>query len=867
MMSSSSDIFEWNINNSRENSPSDQLREEQEVIETSEFDEESPEFEPSTLEEPILVSAAPIKSGHNAIRDNATLVSQMYYVPTIPIWPKSSETGVGYVVFTESLPQEIKEKPWKMFQYSLKRSQPPERTSSHFLESALCAYHKYECTGVKICEHLDPRLRDWHHTEVSNAYWNLWEQQQRELSQGSNERDGAAWAWAIMTDYRQHRSCARSLSGHIDTCRPFFYRDETRHISGQYVAKVRCQHWQYNNGHHHTTVPSRFSQVLFLIENIISGLENAASPPRETCCTVDRTTRQKLGCDITHIPSGAGKIVRVECKVIWKVYIPYDPTIPYLLITSHGIHNHPPPPPTKVPIDVLVKLRETITQRERTPDSLNLWAQSSGVESLCRSYDSRNLAQVHPSLANISRLRYLFRSQQAIHFPLGVSRLGAYHEYLTHHKNNNQRYIQIFEDNGTDLLIVTFYREQVKLLADPNFLSFQVDMNYKHIASKTDHEIIWGTYNREAKMTFPILRAIMNSQTAEAYQNLYSKVFNFIAHEFSIRPKWYHLHHEGIRGVTLDQDQANMKGLGEYLSQEVDHTHQPWQIQATLCIRLCHIHFERGIEQTCNKLGDFSRGLGSMYRLMLSLKDAESKEAFFEICNLLTQTYPALTHWVQHKQELPIAAGLCFAYSQMTYLQWNSCERSTNHVEQLHEASYQASGRYSSLLKVIKANEAFDLNKITRQNTSATLGVQLSYDDLTVAGRFRRDNQRKRSRSNSSSSSIPPGDQRQGRVPSRRREVSIHPYSRPSIPSSPLNPRSQRDLSVSSARSVSSSGVPRSPRVTPAQTPASIPVASNQPSQIETLEYQRIQLQIIQHQIQLKELELEKIRLEKGEKN
>lgn len=104
------------------------------------------------------------------------------------------------------------------------------------------------------------------------------------------------------------------------------------------------------------------------------------------------------------------------------------------------------------------------------------------------------------------------------------------------------------------------------------------------------------------------------------------------------------------------------------------------------------------------------------------------------------------------------------------------------------------------------------------------------------------------------------------------------------MPSSPLNPRGQRDQSVSSARSVSSSGVPRyviinweyitklllnynSSIVAPALTPAPIQIASNQPSQIETLEYQRIQLQILQHQIQLKELELEKIRLEKGIKN
>ncbi|KAH6952498.1 hypothetical protein BKA56DRAFT_625612 [Ilyonectria sp. MPI-CAGE-AT-0026] len=374
-----------------------------------------------------------------------------------------------------------------MFQYSLKRSQPPEQTSSHFLESTPCSYYKYEYTGVKICKYLDPRLRDWHHSE---------EQHQRELNVRSDERDAVAWAWVIKTDYKRYRSCRKSTSGHTVIYRPVYFKDETRQINGKFISKVYCQYWRYNNDHQYSVVPARFNNILFLIKNIILGLETEATPPRDTCCTVDRTTRQRLTCDIAHIPSGCGKIVRVQCGVIWKVFIPHDPTVPYLLITSHGIHNHPPPPPLKVPLDVLVKLHETITQRERTPDSLSI-----------------------------------------------VLRLEAYHKYLTYHKNNNNR---IFEDDGVNLLIVTFYREQVKLLEDSNFSSFQVDMNYKHIASNTDHKIIWGTYNQEVKMTIPILRAIVNSQSAEAYRNLYSKVFNFIATEFSIRPKWYHLHNEGI---------------------------------------------------------------------------------------------------------------------------------------------------------------------------------------------------------------------------------------------------------------------------------------------------------------------------------
>ncbi len=53
--------------------------------------------------------------------------------------------------------------------------------------------------------------------------------------------------------------------------------------------------------------------------------------------------------------------------------------------------------------------------------------------------------------------------------------------------------------------------------------------------------------------------------------------------------------------------------------------------------------------------------------------------------------------------QIVIAAGLCKGCTSMQTIQWNSCEPTTNHVEQMHEASYQASGRYSTLVKVIRA--------------------------------------------------------------------------------------------------------------------------------------------------------------------
>lgn len=45
---------------------------------------------------------------------------------------------------------------------------------------------------------------------------------------------------------------------------------------------------------------------------------------------------------------------------------------PYFLFTSHGIHIHPPPPPTKAPLVILEEIRKIIHEI-RDPDMTAGW--------------------------------------------------------------------------------------------------------------------------------------------------------------------------------------------------------------------------------------------------------------------------------------------------------------------------------------------------------------------------------------------------------------------------------------------------------------------------------------------------------------
>lgn len=60
-------------------------------------------------------------------------------------------------------------------------------------------------------------------------------------------------------------------------------------------------------------------------------------------------------------PQGAGAMVKKDCNVIFTWICPLDlSATPYVLLTSHGTHNHPLPPPNKLPVDIAKELWDLI---------------------------------------------------------------------------------------------------------------------------------------------------------------------------------------------------------------------------------------------------------------------------------------------------------------------------------------------------------------------------------------------------------------------------------------------------------------------------------------------------------------------------
>ena len=67
-------------------------------------------------------------------------------------------------------------------------------------------------------------------------------------------------------------------------------------------------------------------------------------------------------------PQGQGNLISKACEVEFHMIVPENIcNTPYFLVTSCGIHTHPPPPPNKAPKKVVEEIIQLI-QRIRGPE-------------------------------------------------------------------------------------------------------------------------------------------------------------------------------------------------------------------------------------------------------------------------------------------------------------------------------------------------------------------------------------------------------------------------------------------------------------------------------------------------------------------
>ena len=141
------------------------------------------------------------------------------------------------------------------------------------------------------------------------------------------------------------------------------------------------------------------------------------------------------------------------------------------------------------------------------------------------------------------------------------------------------------------------------------------------------------------------------------YSTMFKVVFDLFQGNFGLEIKWSHIHGDGLYGITVDQDYAaiigkncftirsrpfpnrfrmdsQLIGFSTYLSLHIDPLRRPWIYHATRAIRLCHVHFQRGVE----KLTRSDQSPDSLWSRMMQLLSCRSEGDYLALCAVLEST-------------------------------------------------------------------------------------------------------------------------------------------------------------------------------------------------------------------------------------
>ncbi|CAG8622903.1 23645_t:CDS:10 [Gigaspora margarita] len=223
------------------------------------------------------------------------------------------------------------------------------------------------------------------------------------------------------------------------------------------------------------------------------------------------------------------------CPVKFWHYVPENlEECPYIIIMSRFTHNHPPPPPSKIPVAIQNDLKNIIAE-ENILDLTATCRRLITCTSMQKFLKGAPLPELHPSLNNRSKIDHMIATKRR------------------------------FFDNG-QYLILCGHKNQTKYLADS--LYFEIDMSFKHVHGPINEREVCGYIERYQK-TLVFACAFTILQTAYIYKKLFEELFICVEQDCGHPIEFQHIHGHGIGCILVDehQGQALVMSTLEFLQQ------------------------------------------------------------------------------------------------------------------------------------------------------------------------------------------------------------------------------------------------------------------------------------------------------------
>ncbi|PKK63721.1 hypothetical protein RhiirC2_716774 [Rhizophagus irregularis] len=495
---------------------------------------------------------------------------------------------------------------------------------------------------------------------------------------------------------------------------------------------ISCSKWKINEKYH------RFISVkddvdLNLLSQLLNGqYEGETDEPVNNCSTILHNNSKKTNCPHSHRAGNIikqGSIIRKICGVKYTKIIPHDlEKCPYIILISKGIHSHPPPPPSHVPVTIWDRLQELI--RQANDDTVDVTPTRIITGNLIKTYfGTEYLADVHASLNNADRLRYYVdKIQKEIHLQ-GCGILGVIYNY-SRNINNFCEYVkrlEFFEDNHYMIICTT----SEQLTEWTKCKNFQIDLSFKRVAGEIN-EFEINYYNNEHNLILTFARIFTNNTNTIAYQRMFRALFDLVKQLTGSSVQFQHIHKAGWNCIIADLNYAQTKGLGFVLN-EINGT-KSWEEHLIYIFKSCHVHYKRKIRE---KHYD-----DSVKNNMYAFLSAESENMINKLFNNIQMADESTSDWIAFYRQNWVIVSLNKCISKIDNEVWIASPDNTNIAEAAHALS-NCCGKNLKLVTAIIQGRKLDKERFTAINVHQKYSIPNRGRDKGLIARNIQSNKRK----------------------------------------------------------------------------------------------------------------------------
>ncbi|BCR91198.1 uncharacterized protein ACHE_70041S [Aspergillus chevalieri] len=379
-----------------------------EIFNLEDFTSSSPETDPNVEGIPVQLTNS---------KSHSLQTSKIEYIDDLPEYPTSHIHGYSYVVASRGRSQNEMEQLVHEIQYSRRQQHGPRRPVKCPFFNCLVKRWTWKCSGIYACEFLNPFLQSYHHTFVDEDCWDVIRNTQRNI-QILEANIGKRNAYSYYRSKNEFFNKGYACIDQLPTCKPVFKRHTQMNVHGEFPPYIGCSNGsnEFLTKHHRGSIQGHTSIDLQFLEDLFN---HDIMPPTEECGVFESLASRRKYCDRDHL-QGPGRLQHTSCGVIFTALVPVDINeCPYILFTSHGIHQHPPPPPSKAPERILQGVKRIIQQIQDPSLTTAQFLRSPQLEAFCQQYGASTLAEIHSSFCNKDRIATIIQKQRLLSYPNG----------------------------------------------------------------------------------------------------------------------------------------------------------------------------------------------------------------------------------------------------------------------------------------------------------------------------------------------------------------------------------------------------------------------------------------------------------------